>query len=134
MVKSHMIISLTSAPFDQVIKVLWGLQEAVSVHAEIINSKPRVAIFIGEKYFFRTDSWASSVTIVKETARGTLVKIIATAGGEGILNFGWGANRSYAHEIFDYIMRSCGAEIVKEVDNYDISKLRESVVEDELPK
>ncbi len=131
MAKSHMVIAVSQAGFDSVVDILRRMHEAVSVHAEYINSSPRTAIFIGEKMFFRTGSWASAVTIVKEVQGRVVVKVIATGGGEGLLNLGWGANKSYARSIIEFIAKSLPIKIVKEINDYNISKWREAFIPEE---
>ncbi len=126
-----MVIAVSQAGFDRIVDTLKRMHEAVSVHLEYINGSPRIAVFIGEKMFFRTSSWASAVTIVKEVQGKTVIKVIATGGGGGLLNVGWGANRSYARNIIEHLAKTLPIKIVKEINDYNISKWKEAFIPEE---
>ncbi len=122
MAKSHVIVARSPARFEDVVNGLRQIGEASSVHVEYFTGPKRAAVFIGEKLFLRTSSWASSVTIVKETDSGVIVRVIATAGGGGLLNIGYGANKAYARDIIKNLKRFVPLEVVREVDEYNLSK------------
>lgn len=110
---------ITGKSFDEVVETIARMSEASNIHAEIIETKPRVAVFIGEKYFLRTNSTASATVIVVEGKGGQhLVRIITTGAGGGLLNIGYGANKTYAREIAKALEKHLGFKIAQEIDYY----------------
>lgn len=49
-----------------------------------------------EKYYFRTNSYASVAVVLTEYAQGQTACIVASGGGSGISNGSFGANRNFA--------------------------------------
>jgi peroxiredoxin family protein len=81
----------------------------------------RAAVILGETYFFRSNSNAAILMILKETgASVTDLEIIACAGSAGLLGLSWGAHKDYVHKITDSLQRaSMNVEVVKEIANYE---------------
>ena len=55
-----------------------------------------VAMLSFEKYYLRNGSYASLTIMLTENDNVQTADIVASGGGEGILNWGWGANDSFA--------------------------------------
>ncbi|AFK22392.1 DUF6054 family protein [Pyrococcus sp. ST04] len=128
MPRSCVIVAKTNAKFDEVVEVIKKIEEASSIHTEYFE---RAVVFIGEKYFFRSNSWASAITIVKDLGKEVIIRIITTGSGRGLLNIDYGANKSYARDIIDQIKRKLAVEIIKEIDNYNISMLQSAFLPEE---
>jgi len=95
MPKSYLIVARTKARFEEVVNAVRKISEALAIYAECFNGAVRAAVFISEKYFLRTLSWASAITIVKELRDEVIIRVIATGGGAGLLNVDYGASRLY---------------------------------------
>ncbi len=121
MPKSYVIVAKTRARFEDVVDVVGKINDASSIHAEYFDCATKAAVFIGEKYFFRTFSWASAVTIIKDLGGEVVIRIVTTGGGGGLLNVDYGANKSYAWNILDNIKNRLAVEVIKEIDNYNVS-------------
>ena len=55
-----------------------------------------VAMLSFEKYYLRNGSYASLALLLTKKGEIQTADIVASGGGEGILNWGWGANESFA--------------------------------------
>jgi len=125
LVLAHGVVARIYASFDRVISLLRPEREFSNVYIEVLNTKPGVAIAIGEKYFIRAGNYLALALIFVEEERSTLVKAIATGGRRGPLDlFDLGSSRDYAVES---ITRMCEAlraecEVLREVDYLDASK------------
>jgi len=125
---AHGILARLHASFEQVVKALSGLDEASSVYLEVLDTIPRTAVAIGEKYFFRVDNYLSVTVIVVEKEGLSLVKVIACGGRKGFLNpFDLCSSRDYAREVLSQLSRMLGSnyEVLSEVDYLDRSKSRQ---------
>jgi len=95
--------------FDRVVEVLKSIGEATSIYFEVLSTKPRVALFIGEKYFFRAKNYLVATTVVVERRDGVEVKIVAGGGRESFLDlFDLGASRDYSRMILDKLRDALG--------------------------
>jgi len=61
-VLAHGVLALFNASFDSVVEVLKRISIASNVFLEVLNCKPRVALAVGEKYFFRAKNYLSATT------------------------------------------------------------------------
>lgn len=55
-----------------------------------------VVLLSFEKYYLSNGSYASLTIMLTENYNSQTADIVASGGGEGILNWGWGANESFA--------------------------------------
>ena len=112
--------------FDDVVKALQLVDIASKIYIEKLNTKPRIAIAVGEKYFFRAENALAATTIVIEVDKSeTIVKVIATGARSGIFDFfDLGSSRDYTYLVLDSIARRLGVgyELIAEVHRLDSSK------------
>mgnify|MGYP001772563771 CR=1 FL=1 len=120
---AHGVVARFNVPFELVVEAVKSIGEASNVYWEVLSSNPRIALFVGEKYFFRTDNSLAATTIVIDRKEYTLVKVVATGGSGRGLNalFDFGASRAYARIVLDKIARRTNAkpEVIAEVDYLD---------------
>ncbi len=122
---AHGLVARFPTGFDSVVNTLQSIDIASNVYYEILDSRPRIALFVGEKYFFRAKNALAATTIVIESGLGTIVKVVACGGRESIFDFfDLGASRDYARMIVKELEKRLGteAEIVAEVDHLSSSK------------
>jgi hypothetical protein len=53
----------TSSKFSAVVEVAKGCDIYSNVYIEVLGSSPRVAVAVGEKYFFRIDNYLA-ITVI----------------------------------------------------------------------
>ncbi|MEM4470446.1 MAG: hypothetical protein QXF73_06290, partial [Desulfurococcaceae archaeon] len=66
MVLAHGVVARIYASFDRVISLLRPEREFSNVYIEVLNTKPGVAIAIGEKYFIRAGNYLALALIFVE--------------------------------------------------------------------
>lgn len=125
MVLAHGVVARIYASFDRVIDVLKPGRDFSNVYVEVLNTRPKVAIAVGEKYFFRAGNYLALTLVIIDEERSTLVKAIATGGRRGLLDlFDLGSSRDYALEsitsICEFLRAEC--EVLREVDYLEASK------------
>jgi len=70
-------------------------------------SESLVGIILGEKYFFRVESDAAILMILKELPSDeTKVEIISCAGGHGLLSISYSAHSDYVHDVKNFLTNS----------------------------
>lgn len=80
---------------------------------ELVTEIPRhsdgqkVVLLVFEKYYWRNGSYANLTVLLTETPELQTADIVGSGGGEGILNFSWGANEHFAEEAAR-ILAECG--------------------------
>ncbi|MCD6368544.1 MAG: hypothetical protein J7L38_01955 [Thermoproteales archaeon] len=122
---AHGVTARLPAAFNNVVKALELLDHASSVYLEVFETQPRMAIAVGEKYFFRAGNYLSSTTLVIEDEDHTIVKIVASGGRRGLLDlFDLGSAKDYANDILYDLCGKVGVkpETVVEVDYLDKSR------------
>ncbi|MGA2683261.1 MAG: hypothetical protein ABSF44_15855 [Candidatus Bathyarchaeia archaeon] len=122
---SHYILCRVSGSFDQIAQNL--SDKFGNVHNERWNTlEGRIAVILGESYFFRSNSDAAILMIMKEVSLSeTNLEIISCAGASGLAGFSLGSESSYVHEIRDSLQKSgFKVEVIKEINYYDSSSLR----------
>ena len=83
------------------------------VNADMIFGKPcqvgggDVALLCFERLFFRNGSYASLTIMLTDDGDVQTADIVGYGGGEGLGNFSWGANRSFA-EMAEGVLRKQG--------------------------
>lgn len=70
---------------------------------KIIEPKRKVMIFIAEDYYFRINSTLTLTVIVEQTAAQTSVEVVSSGGKDGILSFSYGAEKSAAKRIINFL-------------------------------
>lgn len=58
-----------------------------------------------ERYYFRNGSYASLSMMFLEANGVQTVDCVGSGGGEGLLNFSWGANRNFARMGYDELVK-----------------------------
>jgi len=125
MVLAHGLVVRFQEYFDKVVKALENIDIASNVYIEIFATSPRIAVAIGEKYFFRAENYLAATTLLIENGDTTIVKIITAGGRRGPLDlFDWGSARDYAYIIADELSKALGKkyEVIKNIDYLDKSK------------
>lgn len=125
MVLAHGLLVRFRESFDRVFEALNRVEEASNVYIEALETRPRTALAVGEKYFFRAKNYLTVTVMLIEDGESTAVKVIASGGREGLLDlFDMGSYRDYAHLVVDEISRNLGKryEILSEVDYLEKSK------------
>lgn len=84
----------------------------------------RMGIIMGEHYFFRVESDAAILIVLKELALNkTNAEIISSADGHGLLEISYGAHADYVHEVIDFLSDSgFQIEIKNEIAYFDREK------------
>ena len=97
-----------------------------NIYANMLGENgKRVGVIAGEKWFFRTGSYAAILIFIQEaSAKECILDIIAYAGGTGLIDVSWGAHPKYAREVIQFLVDK-GYEIAVEleIDNFSIEKL-----------
>jgi len=125
MVLAHGLVVKFREYFDKVVKALENIDIASNVYIEIFATSPRIALAIGEKYFFRAENYLATTTLLIENGDTTIVKIITAGGRRGLLDlFDWGSARDYAYIIADELSKALGKkyEVIMNIDYLDKSK------------
>ncbi len=101
-----------NAPFDKVVEALRTVEEASNIYWEIIDrGGARVAVFVGEKYFFRAKNSLALTTIVIEQPEYTILRLIATGSRESLFDFiDLRATKDYATETIEKITEKLGTK------------------------
>jgi hypothetical protein len=77
-----------------------------------LGSSPRIAVAIGEKYFFRVDNYLAVTVIAIDKGDYVVLKAVATGGRKGLLSFfDYGASRDYAVEVVSSVCRALKASV-----------------------
>ena len=84
----------------------------------------RMGVIMGEHYFFRVESDAAILIILKELASNkTSAEVVSCAGGHGLLEVSYGAHADYVHEVIDFLSSSgFQIEIKDEIEYFDREK------------
>lgn len=80
--------------------------EQISKSAQTIHDVT-IWTLVYEKYYFRTNSYASVTVVLTEYAQDQAACIIASGGGSGMVNSSYGANRNFAKSCVA-ALESCG--------------------------
>lgn len=100
-------------PAAAIIKELtdYGVSELID-RVEKEYSDGKVTLLCFEKFYFRTSSSAALTIMANESNAETEVEIVSLAGGEGLLNISWGANKNFAQKAID-ILKRCDFDVVE---------------------
>jgi len=123
---AHGLVVKYQAQFNEVVSAIMKVNEASNVYLEVINSKPRIAVFIGEKFFFRAKDYLSATSIAFDMENGTtILKIISTAGRSSIFGFSdLGSSRDYCFQVADSVSQILRIkyEVVCDIDYLDTNR------------
>ncbi|MEM4489899.1 MAG: DUF6054 family protein [Desulfurococcaceae archaeon] len=125
MVLAHGVLVRVNASFDRVVGTLKPGREYSNVYIEVFDTKPRVAIAIGEKFFFRAGNYASITLILIEEDNSTIIRAIASGSRKGPLDFtDLGVSKDYVKDSINTICELARAtcEIIREVEHLDASR------------
>jgi hypothetical protein len=113
------------ASFSAVVEALKSCDICSNVYVEVLDSSPRVAVAVGEKYFFRVDNYLAVTVIAIDKGDYVVLKAVATGGRKGLLSFfDYGASRDYVAEVVNSVCRALKTkcEVVAEVSYLEQSK------------
>ena len=100
-------------PADYIINELTQYDIATLVdRVEKEYADGKVTLLCFEKFYFRSNSSAALTIMANETKDLTEVEIISLAGGEGLLNISWGANKNFAQKVVEALQR-IGFEVIE---------------------
>jgi len=100
-------------PTEYIINELTKYDVATLVdHVEKEHVDGKVTFLCFEKFYFRTSSSAALTIMASESNGVTDVEVVSLAGGEGLFNISWGANKDFAQKIIEALQR-VGFEIVE---------------------
>jgi hypothetical protein len=111
--------------FSAVVEAVKRCGICSNVYIEVLDSSPRVAVAVGEKYFFRVDNYLAVTVIAIDRGDHVVLKAVATGGRKGLLSFfNYEASRGYAVEVVDSVCRALKTkcEAVAEVSYLEQSK------------
>ena len=80
--------------------------EQISKSSQTINDVT-IWTLVYEKFYFRTGSYTSVTVVLTEYGQEQTACIVASGGGEGIVNHSFGANRNFAKSCVQ-VLESCG--------------------------
>jgi len=122
---AHGVAVRVYAGFQSVTEAVKWCDICSNVYVEVVDSTPRVAVAVGEKYFFRVDNYLAVTVVAIDRGDHVVLKVIATGGRRGLLSFfDYGASRDYAVEVVDTVCRALKAkcEVVAEVNHLEQPK------------
>lgn len=85
--------------------------ECVSEFKQIVNDVV-ILTLIYEKYYMRTGGYTSLSIVLTEYEQQQTAYIVASGGGEGIVNHSFGANRNFAKECVE-VLELCGFNVIE---------------------
>ncbi|MFP3239770.1 MAG: hypothetical protein RXQ94_01415 [Caldivirga sp.] len=121
---SHGIRALLPVGFDYVVNALRNYKYASNVYFTVLGTSPRVAVFMGGKFFFRTLGFITVVTVVIDNGNYTEVKIVTHTNEFAFRGGDFGASKSYAFRVLKAITKGLGVSPsnVLSIDYMDSSK------------
>jgi hypothetical protein len=110
--------------FDDVVNALRNYKHASNVYFTVLGTSPRVAVFIGGKFFVRTLGFITVITVVIDNGNYTEVKIVTHTNEFAFKGGDLGASKSYAFEVLKTITKDLGVSPsnVLSIDYMDSSK------------
>jgi hypothetical protein len=86
-----------------------------------------VGVILGEQFFFRVESDAAILIVLKElSVDETKAEIISCAAGHGLLSISYGAHTDYVHDVRNLLIRSgFRIEQESEIEYFDREKCRQ---------
>ncbi|MFP3302825.1 MAG: hypothetical protein RXO25_03205 [Caldivirga sp.] len=121
---SHGIRALLPVGFDDVVNALHNYKHASNVYFTVLGTSPRVAVFIGGKFFVRTLGFITVVTVVIDNGSYTEVRIVTHTNEFAFRGGDLGASKSYAFGVLKAITKGLGVSPsnVLSIDYMDSSK------------
>ena len=121
---SHGVKVLLPVGFDYVVNALRNYKHAFNVYFTVLGTSPRVAVFIGDKFFVRTLGFITVITVVIDNGNYTEVKIVTHTNEFAFKGGDLGASKSYAFEVLKAITKDLGVSPsnVLSIDYMDSSK------------
>ncbi|KUO79738.1 MAG: hypothetical protein AT718_11060 [Vulcanisaeta sp. JCHS_4] len=121
---SHGVKVLLPVGFDDVVNALRNYKYASNVYFTVLGTSPRVAVFIGGKFFVRTLGFITVITVVIDNGNYTEVKIVTHTNEFAFKGGDLGASKSYAFKVLKAITKDLGVSPsnVLSIDYMDSSK------------
>jgi len=119
---AHGIAVRVYASFLATVEAVEKCDICSNVYIEVIDSSPRIAIAVGEKYFFRVGNRLAVTVLVIDRGDHVVLKAIATAGRKGLISFfDYRASKTYTAKVVESVCRALEAkcEVVAEVSHLE---------------
>jgi hypothetical protein len=81
---AHGVAVRVYAGFQSVTEAVKWCDICSNVYVEVVDSTPRVAVAVGEKYFFRVDNYLAVTVVAIDRGDHVVLKVIATGGRRGV--------------------------------------------------
>jgi hypothetical protein len=75
---AHGVAVRVYAGFQSVVEAVKRCDICSNVYVEVVDSTPRVAVAVGEKYFFRVDNYLAVTAVAIDRDNHVVLKAIAT--------------------------------------------------------
>jgi hypothetical protein len=123
-VLAHGVRAVFPANFESVVNVVRSYDPASSIYFTVLNTRPRVAVAFGQKFFFRINHYLSCMVLVIERDSETEVRIVAHSGLPLSAFSDYGASADYALDVLNHLSKSLGVspKDVVEIDYMDVTK------------
>jgi hypothetical protein len=84
--------------------------EQISKSAQAINGVT-IWTLVYEKFYFRVGSYTSVTIVLTEHGQEQTACVVAAGGGEGVVNYSYGANRNFAKACVQ-MLETCGFTVM----------------------
>jgi len=78
MTLAHGVAIRVYASFSSVVNALRSCEICSNVYVDVLDSSPRIAVAVGEKYFFRVDNYLAVTIIAVDRGDHVVLKAVAT--------------------------------------------------------
>ena len=65
----------------------------------------KIILLTFEKYFWRNGSYAGLTILITESNMHQTADLVGFAGGEGVFNFSWGANKDFTNKCVEILKK-----------------------------
>jgi hypothetical protein len=123
-VLAHGVRAMFPISFESVVDAVRGYDSASNIYFTVLGTSPRVAVALGQKFYFRIGHYLCCMTLVNESGSETEVRIIAHSGLQLSALTDYNASANYALDVLDHLSKSLGVNPrdVVEVDYMDVTK------------
>ena len=123
---SHYMRIMVKDSFRNVFGALSGKFGNIYARKHEKSGTSSLGIILDEKFFFRVESDAALLIVVKEISDAqTEVEVLSCAGGHGLMGISYSAHSDYAHDVITFLEDSgFKTECQNEIDYFDREKCR----------